>query len=67
MSGRHPPPLADASESEAVRLARWMQEQAWNRDGADKTWVLRVMRHMEAFFQQARRLPGIGPAPHSEA
>lgn len=50
-----------------MRLARWMQEQAWNRDGADKTWVLRVMRHMEAFFQQARRLPGIGPAPRSEA
>jgi hypothetical protein len=38
------------------RLARRLSRRPCNRDGADKTWVLRVMVNVERFFSGARRV-----------
>jgi hypothetical protein len=40
---------------------QWLQAHPSNRDGADKTWVLALMRRLDDFFESARPLPGIGP------
>lgn len=43
-----------------TELARWIESQAWNRPGADKTWVLNAMwSHLqfEREIQRAKRAP----------
>ena len=65
MTARRPPGEANTMHSvsrsraadECMRLARQLSRRPANRDGADKTWVLELMRGIERFFSSARRLP----------
>lgn len=49
---------------ELVELARQLREHPENRPGADKTWVLRGLRHAQRFWRSVRnegRVLGHGP------
>jgi len=41
-----------------MRLARRLENHPCNRDGASKTWVVRLMRRIDRLFRSARKLHG---------
>jgi len=38
-----------------VEFARWLERQAWNQPGTDKTWVLNVMSSHLRFDNERRQ------------
>jgi hypothetical protein len=56
-------PEADQAvrQAEHLELARELAALPCNQDGADKTWVLDLMRRLERLFASAKMLPGRGP------
>jgi len=44
--------------SECMRLARDLEKHPCNRDGASKTWIVRLMRRIDNFFRSARKRHG---------
>jgi hypothetical protein len=58
MSSRNAERRAHArNESEGVRLARWLEAQPCNRNGQDKTWVLRWLERFEHLMSNVQRHP----------
>jgi hypothetical protein len=51
---RTPDPEPDVDETDVMSLGHWIATRACNRDGTDKSYVLRSFEAMRRFAQLAR-------------